>query len=327
MSRLTIEPLGARPAGSRQSADPSWEPRPRRGGLSAQVAWLMLIVKAICLQNANWILSASLHGVVMLSVAGIALSHSRKGTGVGIESALVEGGGGESFENVLGDQGFETGGGGRPLESVIQEVEASQQHGELANLNDELAKLGVAGSSDGDGGQGGGSGGGVGGGRGSGIGLGAGFFGSKGAGKTFVYVVDMSGSMYGHRFDRAKAELVRSINKLTAEQKFYVYFFNDKTFALFDPKPAKGLLAASPDNKQRASKWIRMRTPASTTNPNFALQQALEMKPDVIFLLTDGELDEPEAVRQMICNYNKSNVVIHTIAFENEEGAATLEAI
>jgi len=40
-------------------------------------------------------------------------------------------------------------------------------------------------------------------------GIGAGFFGTKGKGKSFIYVVDMSGSMYGDRFARAKSELIK----------------------------------------------------------------------------------------------------------------------
>jgi len=40
----------------------------------------------------------------------------------------------------------------------------------------------------------------------------------------------------------------------------------------------------------------------------------------IALMATQGKIDEPEAVRQMIRNHNKSNVVIHTIAFENEEG-------
>ena len=56
------------------------------------------------------------------------------------------------------------------------------------------------------------------------------------------------------------------------------------------------------------------------------------MKPEVIFLLTDGELDNgvddiSKDVRQMLVEKNRSHVVIHTIAFESDEGTATLEAI
>jgi uncharacterized protein with von Willebrand factor type A (vWA) domain len=184
--------------------------------------------------------------------------------------------------------------------------------------------IGTGASGSGDGGEGSG---GEGSGSGRGPGLGAGFFGAKGAGKTFVYVVDMSGSMEGERFRRALAELIRSINKLSAEQSFYVIFFNDKMFPMFDPQPAKGLIPATTANKSRATRWIRNRKPSSTTDPKAALEKALGMKPQVIFLLTDGELDDPAEVRHMIRRENKTNVVIHTIAFENEEGATTLETI
>lgn len=329
MSRVAAEPL---PVGQREfkvPAEAPWEARPQRGGLRAQFLWLLLIAKVICLQNVNWILSAGIHAALTLCIAGVALNHHHKNAGVGIESGIFEGQGEQGFENVLGDDSLTMAGGGQPVDNAntaLQAAELAQESRELAGLA-EMARMGMAAGGGGDGGDGGGSGGGSGGGRGPGIGLGAGFFGSKGAGKSFVYVVDCSGSMYGQRFKRAKDELVKSVNRLTPEQKFYVYFFNDRTFPLYDPKPAKGMQVANKTNKQRASAWIRSREPESTTNPNLALQQALEMKPEVIFLLTDGELDDPLEVRQMIKKFNKSSVVIHTIAFENEEGAMTLEAI
>ncbi|HTI51703.1 MAG TPA: VWA domain-containing protein [Planctomycetaceae bacterium] len=332
MSRATAEPLSVGLQRLKGSSDPPLEERPRDRGLRAQLAWLLVVVKVICLQNTNWLLSAGIHAAITLCIAGIAVHHHAREGGIGIEAGNFDGTGEGGFENVLGDD-RPSGGGGTPFETTanLQIVEMSQQAGETAALN-ELARLGgQEGTDDGDGGEGGGRGGGsgtgTGRGKGPGIGLGAGFFGSKGKGKSFVYVVDCSGSMFGQRFVRAKSELVRSINKLTPEQKFYVYFFNDRTFPLFYPKPAKGMLPANKTNLQRASAWIRSRDPDSTTNPNLALQQALEMKPEVIFLLTDGELDDPGEVREMIKKFNKSNVVIHTIAFENEEGAVTLEAI
>ncbi len=323
----TVEPIAAGAPRQNESADPLWEAGPEGRSLRAQFAWLLLIVKTLSVQNANWLLSAGIHAALTLCIAGVALNQHNKGAGVGIESGLFDGSGEEGFDNDLGD-GSPMGGGGTPFEtaSALQVAQMSEQSGELSALN-ELAKMGRDGSGNGDGGDGGGSGGGSGGGRGSGIGLGAGFFGSKGAGKSFVYVVDCSGSMYGQRFRRAKEELVRSIGKLSPEQKFFVYFFNDRTFPLFDPKPAKTMIPATPANRQRASAWIRSREPESTTDPLYALQQALELKPEVIFLLTDGELDDPVEVQKMIRKNNKAHVVIHTIAFENEDGAVTLEAI
>ncbi len=322
MSNATIESLPPASAGLKETAGAVWESRPRRRGLRAQVVWAFLVIKLLCQQRVDWLLSAGIHLALLLGVAGFAFHSHRNLEAVGIESAnigLAE----QGFDNVLG--GDTMGGGGTPFQTSSNLAEEmAQQASQFSELG-EFVKMGGGSSNSGDGGSGGGTGGGSG--IGHGPGLGAGFFGTKGAGKSFIYIVDMSGSMYGDRFSRAKAELIKSIEKLSNEQKFYVFFFNDKTYPLFDPKPAKGMIPATKSNKERAERWIRLRRAESTTNPNYALQQALEMKPEVIFLLTDGELDEPEAVRQMIRRSNKSNVVIHTIAFENEEGGLTLESI
>jgi hypothetical protein len=307
-----------------ESATAIWETRPQSKGLRAQLAWLLLVIKQLCIRNVSWLLSTGIHAVVLLSIGGFAW-HSQGSTTIQVESVLGETLGETAFENVLGIDSIEMGGGGKPLESVAEDAMSAQQAAEPVSFRD-FPRMGVSTiGGGGEGGEGGGSGGGTG--TGVGPGLGAGFFGTKGAGKSFVYVVDMSGSMHGQRFDRAKRELIRSIDKLGPEQKFYVYFFNDRTFPLFDPKPAHGMIPASLSNKQRAKRWINTRQAESTTNPNYALQQALEMRPEVIFLLTDGELDDPDAVRQMIRRFNKSNVIIHTIAFENEDGGTTLESI
>jgi hypothetical protein len=336
MSRATAEPLSVGLQRLKGADETPWEPRPRDPSVRAQVAWLLVIVKLLCVHNANWLLSAAIHAALTLCVAGFAFHAHAQKAGIGIEAGNFEGDGGEGFDSVLVD-GRPEGGGGKAFETTNSEelAEMARRSTELDGLN-ELLKMGMGGSDDGDGGDGGGSGGGsgtgTGKGRGPGLGLGAGFFGSKGKGKSIVYVVDCSGSMYGRRFERAKTELVRSVNRLTPEQKFYIFFFNDKTFPLFDPKPAKGMLPASKANLARASTWIRKQDCNSTTDPTVALQRALELKPDVIFLLTDGDLDNgvddiSKEVRKMLVEKNVSHVTIHTIAFESDEGAATLEAI
>ena len=40
--------------------------RPRDRSLRAQFAWLLLVVKVICLQNTNWLLSAGIHAAITL---------------------------------------------------------------------------------------------------------------------------------------------------------------------------------------------------------------------------------------------------------------------
>lgn len=268
------------------------------------------------MQNPGWILSFVFHAVV-LACFSIALIHAdRDRPPLGIEASLSEGEGGDPLETLIQAPSFEVSSSASSTETTA-ELSRQAASETASGILGELDALGVGASGAGDGAEGGGRA----------PGLGAGFFGAKGAGKSFVYVVDMSGSMEGERFRRAVAELIRSINKLSPEQSFYVIFFNDKTFPMFDPQPAKGLIAANSSNKNRATKWIRNRRPSSTTDPTLALQKALAMKPEVVFLLTDGELDNPADVRHMIRRENKSGVVIHTIAFENEDGATTLETI
>jgi hypothetical protein len=300
--------------------------RPPSRDLFSRVGGLLAALRTLASRNLGWVLSTALHATLLTIIAFIVL-HGRAGgdKSLGIEAAIGDGLGEQSFENLTGGDQLQLPGAERltnPAEAMAAlgggfNDFASDPAGDLSGLGPGGKGIG-GGSGDGEGDGSGGGG---------GPGLGAGFFGSKGEGRTFVFVVDMSGSMYGQRFERAKAELIRSINKLKPEQKFYVFFFNDRTYPMFEPRPAKDLVPANPGNKQKAARWIRSRAASSTTNPNMAIQQALEMKPDVIFLLTDGELDDPGLVRSMIRERNSTGVTIHTIAFENPEGGESLKAI
>lgn len=152
-----------------------------------------------------------------------------------------------------------------------------------------------------------------------------GFFGTRGEGRSVVFVVDMSGSMEGARFIRAQQELVKAIHQLHVTQKFYVIFFNKDTVPLFFPRPPRDLVTATPAMKRSATRWIVERRPGLGTEPEGALVRALALKPDVIYFLTDGEF--PERCRQVVKEGNTFGSTIHTIAFQSREGVALLEAI
>jgi len=187
-----------------------------------------------------------------------------------------------------------------------------------------LESLSLHGSANGQGagkGTGNGEGDGAGNGRGD-----IGFFGTTSRGNSVVFVVDLSGSMADrNRFGRARMELVRSMHRLSEEQKFSVIFFNSHTFPLFHPKPVFELIPATPENKRRTSRWISFRTPGASTNPQPALQLALAMKPDVIFFLTDGEI--PPETRETVREANQHGTIVNTIAFQGRQGEVTLRAI
>jgi hypothetical protein len=160
---------------------------------------------------------------------------------------------------------------------------------------------------------------------GGGGGKGVGFFGTRARADSVIFIVDMSGSMEGHRFDRAVEELIRSLNLLQPTQKFFIFFYNGVTYPMFEQRNSK-LLPATSGNRAKAAKWIKAFRPEGDTAPEDAIERALKMKPQVIYFLTDGEI--PNTTRSTAQRFNTEHkTVIHTIAFEYEGGAEQLRGI
>jgi hypothetical protein len=63
------------------------------------------------------------------------------------------------------------------------------------------------------------------------------FFGTAAKGNRFVFVVDNSSSMKGGRLEMAVAELVKTVEGLSAKQSFYVIFVSDKPYPMFLVNP------------------------------------------------------------------------------------------
>jgi hypothetical protein len=144
-------------------------------------------------------------------------------------------------------------------------------------------------------GSGAGGGGGLGGGSGTGagrtIGPGTQFFGARDHAHSFVYLIDCSGSMATHNsLDVAKRETLASINQLAPDAHFAVIFYNLQTRTLTDPQGRKGMMAATTSNKSRVQTQLEVVQPLGGTDHMFALRDALKLKPEVIFFLTDADL-------------------------------------
>jgi hypothetical protein len=167
---------------------------------------------------------------------------------------------------------------------------------------------------------------------GGGGGKGVGFFGTRARADSVIFIVDMSGSMEGHRFDRAVEELIRSLNLLQPTQKFFIFFYNGVTFPMEvdgvshrSQRSAK-LVPATSTYRAKAIKWIKAFHPEGDTAPEDAIERALKMKPQVVYFLTDGEI--PNTTRSTAQRFNTEHkTVIHTIAFEYEGGAEQLRGI
>ncbi len=150
------------------------------------------------------------------------------------------------------------------------------------------------------------------------------FFGTQGKGSRFIFIIDKSGSMKPGRFQAAKAELMKTLKKLPAGSQFKIYFFNHKA----EPMPGRGLLAATPQSIAWVEKWISTRGANGGTNPSQALKWAFELKPDTVWLLSDGQFVDDAAIIEQLSRDNADKAArINTLAFHLRDGELTLRKI
>jgi Mg-chelatase subunit ChlD len=138
------------------------------------------------------------------------------------------------------------------------------------------------------------------------------FFGARAAGKRFVYVVDASASMRGGAFEEARAELRRSIAELTPTQSFCVFFFNSG-YRATPRRAGRAFWKADKQSVAALSEWAEGIVPDGGTDPGAALLDALQLKPDAVFFLTDGGFETDIAAT--VAEANRERIPIHTIAF------------
>jgi hypothetical protein len=134
------------------------------------------------------------------------------------------------------------------------------------------------------------------------------FFGVRSVGKVFVFVVDCSGSMADDaRLVRAKAELRRCIQAMQYPQRYFVIFYNDR------PLPMPGDVPRGSDQrgKLQSFRWLSSIDAEGETDPRGALRMALALKPDAVFLLSDGEF--PEGTAEEVKQRNRAKVPVHCI--------------
>lgn len=159
---------------------------------------------------------------------------------------------------------------------------------------------------------------GLGGGNAEGIGQ-ADFFGAAVKGQRIVYVIDGSKSMDTYKVMLpAKLELRKSLDRLAPQMEFEVIIYND------DVKPLdlrKGrLVPANPAYREKAKSIIMSKPATGGSDHRAALKKALDLRPDVIFFLSDCDGLKSEMVDDLT-RVNNSKVggrrpaSIHIIQF------------
>jgi hypothetical protein len=126
-----------------------------------------------------------------------------------------------------------------------------------------------------------------------------------------VYLCDASGSMM-NKFDTLRIEMRKSIESLRPAHGFDVIFFQGDHFLALD----KELLLAVPENKRKAFDFIDVTATRDSSDPIPGLRAAFATKPELIYMLTDGDFPNNNAVLEEIRRLNAAKSVrINTIAF------------
>ncbi|HWB00967.1 MAG TPA: vWA domain-containing protein, partial [Pirellulales bacterium] len=153
------------------------------------------------------------------------------------------------------------------------------------------------------------------------------FLGSSSSGQRFAFVIDNSGSMKSSgKFDLARTELYRAISMMKPYNYFYVVFYSDRPYPMFEPEVEKDMVAATPANVQKLYQWLaKMETNSGGKAPD-AVELCVKLKPDVIYLLTDGKYygNQVEDISRM-CKAAK--IPVNTIGLKTEEGIEGLKTI
>jgi hypothetical protein len=110
--------------------------------------------------------------------------------------------------------------------------------------------------------------------------------------KRIVYVMDGSAAMVT-TLPFIEDELVRSVARLTSSQSFQVVVFRDppesrsgKPLPALERFSPQGLTPANAAARQQVGTWIQGIRPLGSSVPLDGLREALDLHPDLIFLLT-----------------------------------------
>jgi hypothetical protein len=146
-------------------------------------------------------------------------------------------------------------------------------------------------------------------------------FGHGGNAKRIAFICDASGSML-NKFSTLRRELSNTVQGLRVIQAFNIIFFQEQSCTALDNNQ---LVMATPENKLKATNYLEDKvTPRGETNPIPGIELAFKQKPDLIYILTDGDFPDNAAVLKRIRELNRDHKVkINTIAFVGESDTDT----
>lgn len=155
--------------------------------------------------------------------------------------------------------------------------------------------------------------------------------------RRVAYVVDASGSLVGS-LPIVLDELARSMRSLSPDQQYVLLFFQ-RNQAVAAP-PGDRFSPATPEQIERTLRWARQRIiPTGRSNPTAALEAAMRLRPDAIFLLGTGltgsgqyEIDQAELLSRLerinpADGSGRRRTAIHCVQFLDPDPLDTLRRI
>ena len=147
------------------------------------------------------------------------------------------------------------------------------------------------------------------------------FFSVAAAGKSVVYVIDRSSSMsIDGRFDRAREQVIASLRQLPPAARFQVIAYDKNAFTM--RLAESGLAVATPANVETAAAALAAMAPEGATDHVRALKLALQLRPDVIYFLTDED-DLTAADVVQVTRFNGGKASIHALCLVAPSSADT----
>jgi hypothetical protein len=144
---------------------------------------------------------------------------------------------------------------------------------------------------------------------------------SQKADRSIVFVCDATGSMIP-KMPALRQQLSKTVHLLRPTQKFDIIFYSNgqtSSFSGWLKQPGTLSMALSPA-KNRVDEFLDSIVARGDGGPLVAMVMALEARPEVIYLLSDGWFPEPEKVAKHIQELNVVyKIRINTIAFLNND--------
>ena len=121
-----------------------------------------------------------------------------------------------------------------------------------------------------------------------------------------------------------KNELNKTVQGLKPVQTFAVIFFRDEKALAFEDGRQ---VAATTENKRKLYKWLEDIGTTGTSDPIPGLEMAFRAKPQLIYILTDGDFPNNDEVINRVNNLNKDKRSrVNTVAFVTSKSDQTSES-